>query len=78
MTEQRTQVAQASPCASPSAVVLGVGTAIVALHDWLGLGGAWLDSAAEGWLYDAVVVAAGLTCLVRAHERRPRAARLDR
>ena len=46
--------------------VLALGTATVGLHDWLGVGGAWLDRPAEGWLYDAVVVAAGLTCLVRA------------
>ena len=46
--------------------VLVLGTATVALHDWLGVGGAWLDRPAEGWLYDAVVVAAGLACLVRA------------
>ena len=48
------------------AVVLGVGTAIVALHLWFGLGGAWLDRPAEGWLYDAVIIAAGLSCMVRA------------
>ena len=48
------------------AAVLALGTATVALHDWFGVGGAWLDRPAEGWLYDAVVVAAGLTCLVRA------------
>jgi diguanylate cyclase (GGDEF)-like protein len=48
------------------ASVIGLGTATVALHDWLGLGGAWIDRAAHGWLYDAVVAAAGLTCLLRA------------
>jgi diguanylate cyclase (GGDEF)-like protein len=47
------------------ALVLGLGTTTVALHDWLGLGGPALDEAAEGWLYDAVIVAAGLTCLLR-------------
>ncbi len=47
------------------AIVIGVGTAVVALHDWLGVGGASLDRAAEGPLYDAVVIAAGLTCLLR-------------
>jgi diguanylate cyclase (GGDEF)-like protein len=49
------------------AILLG-GTAFVALHDWLGLGGAGLDSAAEGWVYDSVVLAAGLACLVRASQ----------
>jgi two-component system cell cycle response regulator len=48
------------------AAVLALGTATVALHDWFAVGGAWLDRPVEGWLYDAVVVAAGLTCLVRA------------
>jgi diguanylate cyclase (GGDEF)-like protein len=55
------------------ALVLGVGTAFVALHDWFGLGGPSLDYAAEGPVYDAVIVAAGLTCLLRSrsagHER---------
>ncbi len=49
------------------AILLG-GTAFVALHDWLGLGGTGLDSAAEGWVYDSVVLAAGLACLVRASQ----------
>jgi two-component system, cell cycle response regulator len=48
------------------AAVLALGTATVGLHDWFGVGGAWLNRPAEGWLYDAVVLAAGLTCLVRA------------
>lgn len=54
-------------------VVLFGGTALVILHDWFGVGGAGLDYAANGPIYDAVVVAAGLVCLVRAlhaeHER---------
>jgi diguanylate cyclase (GGDEF)-like protein len=48
------------------AVAIGAGTAFVALHDWLGLGGTAVDYAAEAPIYDAVVVAAGLTCLLRA------------
>lgn len=48
-----------------TAILIG-GTAFVALHNWLGLGGSGLDSAAEGFVYDAVVVSAGLACLVRA------------
>jgi two-component system cell cycle response regulator len=47
-------------------IVIGAGTAFVALHDWLGIGGSSLDYAAEGPVYDAVIVAAGLTCLLRA------------
>jgi diguanylate cyclase (GGDEF)-like protein len=46
-------------------VVLG-GAAIVALHDWAGLGGATLDFAIDGPIYDAVVVGAGIACLLRA------------
>lgn len=47
------------------AVVIAVGTTLVALHDWLGFGGGAFADAAEGWLYDAVVVAAGASCLLR-------------
>jgi two-component system cell cycle response regulator len=47
------------------AVLFG-GAAIVALHDWVGLGGAGLDVAINGVVYDAVVVCAGLGCLTRA------------
>src|SRR5262245_38303050 len=47
------------------AAVLAVGTALVSLHDWFGLGGEALDYAAEGPVYDAVVLAAGITCLAR-------------
>ncbi|MEX2105767.1 MAG: GGDEF domain-containing protein [Solirubrobacterales bacterium] len=47
-------------------VVLFGGAALVALHDWLGLGGSGLDSAVNGQLYDAVVVSAGLACLLKA------------
>jgi two-component system cell cycle response regulator len=47
------------------AVAIGAGTAFVAFHDWLGLGPSSLDYAAEGPVYDAVIVAAGLTCLLR-------------
>jgi hypothetical protein len=42
------------------------GALLVTLHDWLGLGGSGLDSAVNGPLYDAVVVSAGLACLVKA------------
>jgi two-component system cell cycle response regulator len=47
-------------------VVLFGGVAIVALHDWLGVGGAALDTAINAVIYCSVVVAAGLACLLRA------------
>jgi two-component system, cell cycle response regulator len=52
------------------AILLLGGTAIVAAHDWLGLADG-LRSAIAGPLYDAVVLGAGVACLVRAsdHER---------
>jgi diguanylate cyclase (GGDEF)-like protein len=48
-----------------TAVLVG-GTAVVTLHNWLGVGGSGLDFVLSGPVYDAVVVAAGLACLVRA------------
>jgi diguanylate cyclase (GGDEF)-like protein len=47
-------------------LVLVVGTAVVVLHDWFALGGSGLDGAINGVAYDAVVVSAGLACLLRA------------
>src|SRR5262245_8306336 len=47
-------------------VVLFGGTALVIAHNWLGIGGAGLDEITGGSLYDAVVVAAGIACLLRA------------
>jgi diguanylate cyclase (GGDEF)-like protein len=52
------------------ALVLGLGTAFVVLDDWFGVGGAGIDRAAEAWVYDLVVLAAGLTCLLRARSAR--------
>jgi diguanylate cyclase (GGDEF)-like protein len=46
------------------AVVLALGTGFVAAHDWLDMGGDALDSAAE-LVYDAVIIAAGVTCVAR-------------
>jgi diguanylate cyclase (GGDEF)-like protein len=48
------------------AVVLFGGTALVLAHDWLGFIGPSIDQLSSGALYDAVVVAAGLACLLRA------------
>jgi two-component system cell cycle response regulator len=47
------------------AVLFG-GATLVTLHDWLGIGGSGLDSFVNGHLYDSVVVAAGLACLLKA------------
>jgi diguanylate cyclase (GGDEF)-like protein len=49
------------------AVLLLGGTTVVALHDWLGIG-AGLDFAISEALYDAVVLGAGLACLIRASD----------
>lgn len=48
------------------ATVLFGGAAVVALHDWFGIGGPGLDFAINGVIYDAVVIGAGLGCLTRA------------
>lgn len=50
-----------------TALLLG-GTAVVIAHYWLGLGGENLDFAIGGPLYDAVVLGAGLACLIRASD----------
>jgi diguanylate cyclase (GGDEF)-like protein len=42
------------------------GTALVALHDWLGIGGSGLDHLVNGPLYDAVVLSAAAGCLIKA------------
>lgn len=46
--------------------VLFGGAAVVALHNWAGIGGPGLDTAIDGVIYDAVVVFAALACLTRA------------
>jgi two-component system cell cycle response regulator len=48
-------------------VVLFGGALLVALHDWLGLGGSSVTDFVNGPLYDAVVISAGLACLYKAH-----------
>jgi two-component system cell cycle response regulator len=52
------------------AVLFG-GLALVVLYDWLGIGGTGLDVAINGVVYDAVVVFAGLGCLLRASRGGP-------
>ncbi|MGH2975150.1 MAG: GGDEF domain-containing protein [Solirubrobacterales bacterium] len=51
-----------------SALLLG-GTLLIAIHDWLGVD-AGLQSALSEALYDAVVLGAGVACLVRASDYR--------
>jgi diguanylate cyclase (GGDEF)-like protein len=53
--------------AAIGAVLFG-GTVLVAMHDWVGIGGSGVDSIANGALYDSVVLCAGLACLVKAYE----------
>ncbi|HVY96607.1 MAG TPA: GGDEF domain-containing protein [Solirubrobacterales bacterium] len=57
-----------SPLRTLIAVLLILGTAAAVLHDWLGLGGGRVDLAVNGVAYDAVILAAGLACLLRARE----------
>jgi diguanylate cyclase (GGDEF)-like protein len=52
------------------AVLFG-GLALVVLHDWLSLGGPGLGGTINGPVYDAVVVCAGLGCLLRASRGGP-------
>jgi diguanylate cyclase (GGDEF)-like protein len=52
------------------AVLFG-GLALVVAYDWLGFGGADLNGAINGVAYDAVVVCAGLGCLLRASRGGP-------
>lgn len=47
-------------------VVLFGGTALFVLHNWLGLGDSGIDSIVNEPLYDAVVLSAGLACVLRA------------
>jgi diguanylate cyclase (GGDEF)-like protein len=49
-------------------VVLFGGAAVFSLHSWLGLGTSALGSAIEGPLYDAVVLSAGIACLLKARD----------
>jgi len=57
------------------ALALFGATGLIVLHDWLGFLGPGFDEIAGGYLYDAVVVAAGLALLLRAEAaRRERAA----
>jgi hypothetical protein len=48
------------------AAVLFGGAAVAVLHDWAGIGGAELTSTVNGPIYDAVVLSAGVACLLRA------------
>lgn len=48
------------------AVVLFGGALLVTLQDWIGVGGAGVGDFLNGPLYDAVIVSAGLACLIKA------------
>jgi diguanylate cyclase (GGDEF)-like protein len=52
-------------------LVLFGGALLVTLHDWLGIGGSSLTDFVNGPLYDAVVVSAGLACLLKADHAGP-------
>ncbi|MFL5899058.1 MAG: GGDEF domain-containing protein [Solirubrobacterales bacterium] len=47
------------------------GAAVAILHDWFGIGGAGMTSAVNGPVYDTVIVAAAIGCLLRAREGGP-------
>jgi diguanylate cyclase (GGDEF)-like protein len=65
-TARKRAAAREGTLRSALGAVLFGGAAIVTLHDWLGIGGSGLDSFVNGPLYDAVVLSAGLACLIRA------------
>ncbi len=53
-----------------TAIVLVGGTLLIAAHDWGGIGGARFGAFANGPLYAAVVLAAGIACLLKARASR--------
>lgn len=57
---------QLAPLQNAIGAVLVGGALVVALYNWAGIGGQGLDTAINGVVYCAVVVAAGLACLLRA------------
>jgi diguanylate cyclase (GGDEF)-like protein len=61
------QTVRSQPLRVLLALVLFGGTTTLILNDWFGVGGSegWFDWFAGGPLYDAIVVAAGIACLVR-------------
>ncbi len=65
-TSQARQLNRFSALRLAIGVVLFGGTLLVTLHDWLGIGGSSLTDFVNGPLYDAVVVSAGLACLLKA------------
>jgi diguanylate cyclase (GGDEF)-like protein len=71
-TVKRQIAVRDAPRVAVAAVLFG-GAALVTVHDWLHVGGSGLDGFLNNELYDAVVVAAGLACLLKAYS--PGAAR---
>ena len=61
-----TEPAQSGLLRGAIGLVLFGGALLVALHDWVGIGGGDLDDFVNGPLYDAVIVCAGLACLLKA------------
>ncbi len=64
---RRKTTPQSALKAAIAAVLFG-GAVLLTAHDWLGVGGSRLDSAVNGPLYDAVIIAAGLACLLKGHD----------
>lgn len=60
------QTARGTALRGAVGAVLFGGALILTLHDWIGIGGAGLDSLVNGPIYDAVVLSAGFACLIRA------------
>jgi two-component system, cell cycle response regulator len=65
-TASSTREPGTGPLRTAIGLVLFGGALLVALHDWLGIGSSDLTDFINGPLYDAVVVSAGLACLVKA------------
>ncbi|MGB7588752.1 MAG: GGDEF domain-containing protein [Solirubrobacterales bacterium] len=61
-----TAIARRHPLHLLLALILLGGTVCVAFHNWFALGGPGLDFITNGPIYDSVVIAAGLACLLRA------------
>ena len=68
MSTYRPQPLEARPALLQNAIgaILVGGAMVVALYNWAGIGGQGLETAINGVVYCAVVVAAGLACLLRA------------
>ena len=68
-TRHRARAIDAAPLRAAIGVVLFGGALLLALHDWLGIGGSASTRVVNGPIYDAVVLSAGLACLLQAPSR---------